>query len=520
MASTPPPLSPRPRRWAPADRSPLVEALNSLADDDPPAPPPSDPLLLSPQPSVVPSIMTTSPSPQRPTTTSNNNNVPATNDPATPIRPQVTGSSLAAQYDSVLASLDALNALGQSPTLTASQAPPSTIMSPPRSPTTRGSASPVSSFALSPPRGQPTLLQAPTSPTLSSRSSGSSGGDSLLGATPRVDPYMNTLYGLGITMGSRPTDILEALSEHTEPNTTPATSHAGPMSPAASRIASSVGPSVPPAQSSQSSSITRSEAERVATGFPSTPRPSAPPSPSKSGARAAQLIKMFESRSGSEPSTPPAPLGPRSPGRMASPTKARETKLPAPATATVPSPDKPLPVPPPVSSSAASAQQDVPMPPPKPPTPLSNVRSMIATWRARTAAETSAVGESSAPTTALATLERGGAQGLLRDRAWNVSIRRRTRDDNRLAEQAADDLSPSSGHSRMASSDERLTPSAATSGESASANMDRASFYESERPATPKLLTGEVSGAHNCLARFWVWHCGILGDIRLTRNPH
>ena len=205
---------------------------------------------------------------------------------------------------------------------------------------------------------------------------------------------------------------LEAVSERTEP-----------VSATGSRVSSP--------RDAARSDVTTLSATSIARRFPLPPSPvkgaKAPPPPAKnqsSPSKASELIRMFESRS--DPILQPSFALAMS----------RTTAM---ATASTPSPE-PITQNPPrrsreMPSSYRPPAQDlfstIPSPPGKTPSPLSNVRTMIASWRARAGSPIQRV---------VGSPGRGADVPKLfgRDRGWNVSIRRRRRNEgqgNVLAEQ-------------------------------------------------------------------------------------
>ena len=183
---------------------------------------------------------------------------------------------------------------------------------------------------------------------------------------------------------------------------------------------------------------------------------------------------------------------------------------------------------PPSSYRPSNADENifnVPSSPPRQPSPLSQVRTMIASWRARSGSPSQRV---------VGSPSKGGETPRLfgRDRAWNVSIRRRKRHEGReqvgLAESGEEpqsspipiryDLPGESGEeSGGFGGDGSATPSARTlSVRSAGANTIRSEG--------PKQLTGEVGSLTlvNMIAdlcsHFARDHC--ITSTYTTRNLH
>lgn len=410
-----PPLSPRPRRWAPEGR--IVETLHSLVEKGSPGPmatPSAGDNMLSPKP-ALPYIKTTSPSPQRGVPT-----VPTATAPPSPtaqnsaLAPQQTGGSLAARYDDVFAQIDAL---ANPNTFSLSLPPPPSgtttpvgAPSPPRSPTRSPRSSPHASQA-SPTRESsyatpmsPLTLSPSRSPQLSphGRTTPRSPLSTESPIRSRFEP--TALYGLGINM-PRTTSEKSAVS-HSRSEPIRSEHH--------SSISSSPG---------KAASTPRSP---VATRFPFAPK--SPAGPARTPRRSAMaptsasaLIKMFESKVDNT----------GSPGDAISPPSEKKTDV------------KPLPSLPPRSTGSSDNEptqttRQTPSPPKasnRPRTPVRNLRSAIASWQARTASGSKNLTEDVISTTGAA---------LPRDSSWNVSIRRRRKNESTaLAEQILErSLSP------------------------------------------------------------------------------
>ena len=159
------------------------------------------------------------------------------------------------------------------------------------------------------------------------------------------------------------------------------------------------------------------------------PRPDNPPEilagiPQKSPKKASDLIKMFEQHGTGQPPLPQPSFAPSSRvNAFATSTRDISGSPPVPAGARAPVHASFNP-PPPSSFKlpTESGSPSTPSPPPKSPSPLSQVRNMIATWRARSGSPSQRVVGSPG--------NGGGASRLFgRDRGWNVSIRRRRRDE-------------------------------------------------------------------------------------------
>lgn len=159
-------------------------------------------------------------------------------------------------------------------------------------------------------------------------------------------------------------------------------------------------------------------------------------------------------------------------------------------------------VPPPPSSfrpPPAHVPSPAPSPPRRSPSPLSQVRTMIATWRARTGPTAQRV---------VGSPGRGSETPRLfgRDRAWNVSIRRRNRQESSgrdaLAERSEEHDQPVPGMNDTAVSSPPLPAPQTTSQEPlrTAGAFDRGNLGGGRTPSVrsahsePRLLHGEVSG--------------------------
>jgi hypothetical protein len=343
--------------------------------------------------------------------------------------------TLDARYDDLFAQLDALAA-------------PSAI----DSPTPSGPARQlVSSPATSPPQS-PITSRTPTGPSPSH--------------TPvqQRKPAQPGLHGLGISIrtGPRTPDILDTLTEHTEPSS------------------SESGRSSGPARLPKSQDL---------------PSPSSPVK--RGGGKGVKSLRDFFEEKKAETQLPSSYRG--SPGKGGLPTPANSSS-PVKPTATVPAPASPAaPAVPPPSTRLFSPPSPKPKglspspvgprsPLPKEPSPQasqsSSVRSIIASWSAHTATETAAE-----------------QQGLRRDRATNFSLRRRRRHDSlsSLAEIASDRASTKS-------------PSPTSTGKLSPANVPRdPSPAPSVRAkSAPKVVTGSVSLGMSSLTPALMRRDGVL----------
>jgi hypothetical protein len=131
-------------------------------------------------------------------------------------------------------------------------------------------------------------------------------------------------------------------------------------------------------------------------------------------------------------------------------------------------------------------------PPSKPPSPLASVRTLIASWKARSGSPSQRV---------VGSPGRGRASPKMfgRDGGWNVSIRRRQRHEGRedvLAEQGVEDTShlhplPTLSETLdAASAEEEAILDSEAPMRSASV---RSSQSHGSSSAAPRVLTGEVS---------------------------
>lgn len=234
------------------------------------------------------------------------------------------------------------------------------------------------------------------------------------------------------------------VSERTEPTSPTASLSSTPsrfrrITQAEHRVVTDVDP-VKPASSIETLSISS-----IAQRFPLPPSPvkgprlagTAPTSPTK----ASDLIKLFENRSGATlvapalvPSTAPiahALLAPQASKAAQRLSDAFQSPQPSPSQ--------------PPSIDTAAQREDThnlqperpPTPPPKPSSPVTNIRSLIASWRARAGSPSQRV---------IGTPGKGGDSPKLfgRDRNWpNLSIRRRHRHDGRGGSEIHNDGSKS-----------------------------------------------------------------------------
>ena len=381
-------------------------------------------------------------------------------------RGQAAGPStraIDAAYDGVLSQLDSLAGQGASQNPT----PPSTS-SQPSKPSARSALSAGPFVETVPSPGPPPILAAP------------------------VTPIPKPLVGLGITIpGHVEYSRLSAVSERTEPKSPSSSRQSSPTSernvplrvetlqetttttttttqyarkpriPQASRH----NPSMPPAVGHGLLPTSPVRGPRPAVSSQSPPK------------KASELIRLFESRGdgSSELPLPPSPLPdlPRFP----------PTSQPIFQTGPPPSPSS-------FRQPFSSLGPAGPLPAaqlPKPPSPLSQVRTMIASWRAR-ARSPSQRGTNAG--------DRVGATSRLfgRDRGWNVSIRRRRRHEGQeetgLAEQSEDPIVHAMPHQQPER--EEGGGHGAEELRGPSRRSPTPSFARSTRPASPRALTGEV----------------------------
>ena len=209
--------------------------------------------------------------------------------------------------------------------------------------------------------------------------------------------------------------------------------------------------------------------------------------------KASDLIRLFENRTGPQAAAPPPPIFNKTASNWVSqPLRTSETPLAAP-------PPSSFKVPPPSSSGVASPSSGsyataLPSSPPaKPASPLASVRTLIASWRARSGSPSQRV---------VGSPGRGRTSPKVfgRDGGWNVSIRRRRRhesgEEEALAEQETEDTpnvpAPTSTLSEVVD--------AAVAEEEAVLGLDtgrtasvRSSRSHGSSSVAPRPLTGEVS---------------------------
>ncbi|WVF67946.1 hypothetical protein IAT40_002708 [Kwoniella sp. CBS 6097] len=334
-----------------------------------------------------------------------------------PIPPQATGQSIAtidAAYDGVLSQLDAL-------------ANPSHL---PINPSSSNVDEGINRY-IPPPAFQPLPIRQPLVGL------GIRFGDS---PTTR-DPPSSPVGGMGDFTISR----LSTVTERTERSSTansPTSSHGqgherSPTFPGAYKE----GPSSSTIASKYplpSSPVKGPRSAFSAVG-PSSPSGTPQGTPKKTS----DLIKMFESRGTGPVPLPQPQFTPSSPTKEGRTTGTSTPARPSPAsrippptmetpsttTAIAHAASEPFFNPPPPSSFRGVTG---PTPPPKSASPLSQVRGMIASWRARSGSP--ALGNVASPG------KGGDGPGLFRsgDKGWNVSIRRRRRHERELAERAPD----------------------------------------------------------------------------------
>ena len=272
----------------------------------------------------------------------------------------------------------------------------------------------------------------------------------------------------------------------------------------------------PPSTSNSRSSSPRDDAARsessilsatsIAQRFPLPPSPVKGPRSAQtqtSPSKASDLIKMFESRASDpipQPSFAPAATS-RTVAKARQPSPNPEPVEPLQqaslAAGTGPSYYEELPVsmfqrPRPTSQSLFESPRTPPL---KPHTPLSQVRTMIASWRARAGSPRQRV---------IGSPGKGGDAPRLfgRDRGWNVSIRRRRRnegnDDDKLAEQADEPFYPATrSFGSEAASGDGGQGSASEFGKTSQLQSRSPSCHSSLAPSIrsegPRQLTGQVS---------------------------
>ncbi|ORX41083.1 hypothetical protein BD324DRAFT_678476 [Kockovaella imperatae] len=270
---------------------------------------------------------------------------------------------------------------------------------------------------------------------------------------------------------------LEAVSERTEP-----------LSGAESRSPS-------PSDSHAASALS---ATSIARRFPLPPSPVKGPRSTQTASptKASELIKMFEARADpiSQPSFAPALVS-------------RTTAM-ARASGGIPRQE---PAPSSYRPTAESIFSTAPKTPPKSASPLSQVRTMIASWRARAGSPTQRV---------IGSPGQGGETPRLfgRDRAWNVSIRRRRRHDqeqNVLAEHGDEEAVQIPPTSPLSTSTAPLMPSLSPRTPSLQSVTPSARSSESRTLTGQPLRTGSLwyLNVHDTnLAPNFVW---VQTDARL-----
>ncbi|WVQ86046.1 hypothetical protein IAT38_008214 [Cryptococcus sp. DSM 104549] len=247
----------------------------------------------------------------------------------------------------------------------------------------------------------------------------------------------------------------------------------------------------------------------AATGAGATGTPQATPK------KTSDLIKMFESRAtpGSEPVLAQPVFTPTTPSRTmakaasgtGTPLKSEPLFSPPTYTVGAATTSSTAPAVPPTYSRGgfSPAPYAPPSPPPKSPSPLSQVRTMIASWRTRAGspslrAASPGTGASAAGKDGPRLFGRGG------DKGWNVSIRRRRRNERELAERGDEaEHAAGDGAERQPEQErereEAYVPEYGYGEEQGREEQEekkvpsRASSYRSERKATsePKQFTGE-----------------------------
>jgi hypothetical protein len=278
----------------------------------------------------------------------------------------------------------------------------------------------------------------------------SSGGSQSEAVTAFTSPHESTPSSSHTTPRARDrsevsVDRLTVVSERTEPDS-PVSSR--PTTPTARGRRGFPSRSISPAAPPES---LRPGNSGLAAPLPFAARYPLPDSPVKvaestvgvgnaSPTKASALIRLFENKTGPQAAPPPPPIFNKTASNWVSqPLRTYETPAPAQA----PPPPSSLKAPPPSSSEVASpssgsyATAQPLSPPTKPPSPLASVRTLIASWRARSGSPSQRV---------IGSPGRGRTSPKVfgRDGGWNVSIRRRRRHEGReeeaLAEHQSEDI--------------------------------------------------------------------------------
>jgi len=387
------------------------------------------------------------------------------------MNPQQTGQSTAtldAAYDGVFSQLDALANQGNSGYTPIRISPLPTQASTGFSPL----ASPIPMSITTP---FPPLQPAGTShfhPQLST-------------SAPAVPPRPHIGFGTRTNDGSGFMDDVSRLETVTERTEVSSLSRSTTNSPQRQEVLrTSTSTRIQHSDSERASTIDSFTIQSIANRFPlpvspiKGPRPAIPQASPK---KASDLIRLFESRVGGSSDQPPQvqPISQQNTGRPD-----RETALPlfVPPSAPVFTTQAP--------PSSYHAPKIPATPPPKTPSPLSQVRTMIASWRARSGSPSQRV---------VGSPNRGGDTPRLfgRDRGWNVSIRRRKRhegqEETALAEQAVEGLR-SQEEVELALLSERGSERGGEGTQPSRSGSIRSMAISPQTSSDPpRVLTGEVS---------------------------
>ena len=331
---------------------------------------------------------------------------------------------------------------------------------------------------------------------------------------------------------------LEAVSERTEPASTVSSLRGSPMHPLPSEHGRM--PSHDSQRTTGTGTMDSSSVHSIAARFPLPPSPvkgprptsatfgspaSAPAQPQTSPKKTSDLIKMFESRSGATTTAPTTGLEPAASSfTLASPFHTPAASIQPATSSTLAKAQEGLgagsrfqsifatPTTQPRETTLASSSfrtpfaelgptvgQQAPLSgptlPPKSPSPMSNIRTLIASWRARAGSPSQRV---------IGSPGRGGDGPKLfgRDKGWNVSIRRRKRHEGRegmLAEQTEDqgeERGAPSTHPSFGHEPGQGTPAPASDAPLSAPSVRTASMRSSgsdAREMGPRVFTGEVS---------------------------
>ncbi|RXK40622.1 hypothetical protein M231_02077 [Tremella mesenterica] len=307
--------------------------------------------------------------------------------------------------------------------------------------------------------------------------------------------------------GYFPLGSLEAVSERTEPGSTTTSIHGSPMPPPRglpehARIASH------DSQRTQTGTMDTASVASIAQRFPLPPSPVKGPriaAPQTSPKKASDLIRLFESRA-----TVPETVSKTTAMALGSPfhtpqpssqdvSKRFESIFAQPSQRTPPSSFRtPFSD---ISSKVPLGEPIPPTPPPKSPSPISNIRTLIASWRQRTGSPSQRV---------VGSPGKGDGPRLFgRDKGWNVSIRRRRRQEGRegktLAEQTEDRPEIQYLSHQFSPPQQFFTPPPGSTGESGDVEGGgggeqgqhgrtpsiRSQAISERDPSQPKMLTGE-----------------------------